>query len=1477
MPRTIPQPRGFYNRRLGQGLTRRDPTRTATLRKIFSNELRRRMSRLFADSWKLLEDNGLTENAFCPTGPGGGVDPTCSPDQISIQQAFDRMPFGDNPKGYTWASLSLTTLDSLLKTGKLGLIHDVGELSEDSVLSKVNSKKLNPLIVTKIGQRFLVVDGNHSLEAARRLRVDSVKAIVPKKSLLSLNAFCPTGKGGGQDNSCSPSNKGMSAPFEAVMGHWDAMRSKDAYKTMGKIWKSDYEGTRWFDYTPKPGTKAYKELDASIKSGELVREFEERFASEDKEVMMIIHPSSDDMYNRETAKVSVYTSSNRNEVTPHDQPLSGRILTHNHPDGANLSLSDVKTAVRKGVQEIRAVTPDGTVYSLKKAESYYKKPDGTQHKAVRGPGQDAIDKRLGEAIRKHVTLEEAQLPLGQQQAIYEKVWKAFTKEPFVSESAEGGQHYTRYEYTVSRRTENVFCPTGPGGGVDPTCSPSNKGTANVPQTPEEWEEHFQHINFLGTKRVVEDRAKEWKYHAPVNVENAVGRNFERGGVQWEEGGNCQLETGVVTIYSRSVGSSVENVERITNHELMHGTFEKVYDKYRRELGKITIDHIHMDGTLKAEHFNEFPTYGRIQALLENHGQFSLGKALQKEDGITDYSRAYWKDYEEGKVSYHIAVHETLAEIAAIHGTTGVIQGEKVWRDLYKGIRDEYRVLQGHQSRRRGPGIPKPVKNYSTETVYLDGDFRRVPPEQAVFIHWWDDAGSHWGTRKPPTNNFASTQFNVDEVGVLTAVHVIQSHLDSRDVLELETQPHITVRYGLHDQEASGVRALYDNQVPVRVKLGGLSLFQTPKADVLKIDVDSRSLPAIHGRLGLLPHTSTFPTYIPHLTVAYLRPGTGHKYVGKSGLEGTVLTFDKLVFSDDNRRQTTVSNAFCPTGPGGGQDNSCPPNRQAESSSLVVPVRYTGKKGTPVEVVHNPTEKTLKRLVKKERLKGLLDLKNGTWHFWSEEDGEHEDVARGMGLSSGNVFRDGIEYVRLYAIKDPLSLEARIATASHVDTPLPRTPFRVHNAFCPTGPGGGVDPTCSPKGGSSPVTKAIREYGPVLAESRQGGYTLRVHDENPKSEGQPAHISDEEKPFSGAGRMTIESPDGELVIAGKWMDWAEVHYPSDYTKLPKKDRAALEAQEQLKYDLQKNFHFHKERGGLVANTYDPVRYRVSKFVKEFTARVKSTVKDKPWWVGFINSGYQTGVGRAYDDLNKPALMTPEERKAYQAERRSFVRGVVKASGPTAQKLYASVEEDIDRITSQLGDKLRVQLKQALAEGLSLRKVAKGILAKVEEEGLRRATNVANYRTVEAHNEGQLAAFEDLGVTDIGVLVEWTVAGNPCPLCKPMAGVVLRPKDAHGLIPRHVHCQCCFEVVGSGFGADKEDLIVDRSGIRKAIKKSISRERKQGTWKDKLEATQWKGRSVRVEGRPLFNEEASPALRAFSQFVTSHKAAQVEETP
>ena len=48
-----------------------------------------------------------------------------------------------------------------------------------------------------------------------------------------------------------------------------------------------------------------------------------------------------------------------------DEKFVKSIITHNHPNGSGLSLADIKMFIGTRLSEVRAVTPEGTVYSIK--------------------------------------------------------------------------------------------------------------------------------------------------------------------------------------------------------------------------------------------------------------------------------------------------------------------------------------------------------------------------------------------------------------------------------------------------------------------------------------------------------------------------------------------------------------------------------------------------------------------------------------------------------------------------------------------------------------------------------------------------------------------------------------------------------------------------------------------------------------------------------------------------------------------------------------------------------------------------------------------------------------------------------------------------------------------------------------------------------------------------------------------------------
>jgi hypothetical protein len=100
---------------------------------------------------------------------------------------------------------------------------------------------------------------------------------------------------------------------------------------------------------------------------------------------------------------------------------------------------------------------------------------------------------------------------------------------------------------------------------------------------------------------------------------------------------------------------------------------------------------------------------------------------------------------------------------------------------------------------------------------------------------------------------------------------------------LENEPHTTLLYGLHnDVTLENVKGVIDNHTFDTCRVHNPSLFQNEKYDVLKFDVNGTNLHKVNDDLKQYPYTSDFPDYHPHLTVAYLKPWFGSRYIRKLG-------------------------------------------------------------------------------------------------------------------------------------------------------------------------------------------------------------------------------------------------------------------------------------------------------------------------------------------------------------------------------------------------------------------------------------------------------------------------------------------------------------------------------------------------------------------------------------------------------------------
>lgn len=126
---------------------------------------------------------------------------------------------------------------------------------------------------------------------------------------------------------------------------------------------------------------------------------------------------------------------------------------------------------------------------------------------------------------------------------------------------------------------------------------------------------------------------------------------------------------------------------------------------------------------------------------------------------------------------------------------------------------------------------------------------------------------------------------------------IQSYIEENDLYTgdgsdgrnygMETDPHCTLLYGLHEEVTlDQVKHILDQLQFHPLVLHNASTFNNPKYDVLKFDVrentkglwNQQSIFRANEALTKLPHTTDYPDFHPHSTIAYLKPGTGKKYV-----------------------------------------------------------------------------------------------------------------------------------------------------------------------------------------------------------------------------------------------------------------------------------------------------------------------------------------------------------------------------------------------------------------------------------------------------------------------------------------------------------------------------------------------------------------------------------------------------------------------
>jgi 2'-5' RNA ligase len=141
-----------------------------------------------------------------------------------------------------------------------------------------------------------------------------------------------------------------------------------------------------------------------------------------------------------------------------------------------------------------------------------------------------------------------------------------------------------------------------------------------------------------------------------------------------------------------------------------------------------------------------------------------------------------------------------------------------------------------------------------------------------------------GTPVTPATTESAREFSSTQVALpkehAEAVADAAARIPDADLADdgRETDPHVTVKFGLHTNDVEDVRRVLADEPPITVTLGKTSIFPAKEGaayDVVKVDVDSPDLHRLNKKIAdALPHTDTHPTYKPHVTLAYVKPGSG---------------------------------------------------------------------------------------------------------------------------------------------------------------------------------------------------------------------------------------------------------------------------------------------------------------------------------------------------------------------------------------------------------------------------------------------------------------------------------------------------------------------------------------------------------------------------------------------------------------------------
>jgi len=198
-------------------------------------------------------------------------------------------------------------------------------------------------------------------------------------------------------------------------------------------------------------------------------------------------------------------------------------------------------------------------------------------------------------------------------------------------------------------------------------------------------------------------AEKEGYRGKVNVINEDPEKFKVGNQNFDYAGT--FAGGKITVNQKVVDRT--DLPAVIAHEVMHDKWAYINDQ--RSLERAAMLNLNVDdykffftpnGSFRASQWPEFQRQFPVTALLAQTTGVGLPRGIPrkeenlaqmiKDDGVTDYSKAYWTPESLAQHGTDRAINETLAEITAARRNSYVHeQVSPLWWKLYNGINDIY--------------------------------------------------------------------------------------------------------------------------------------------------------------------------------------------------------------------------------------------------------------------------------------------------------------------------------------------------------------------------------------------------------------------------------------------------------------------------------------------------------------------------------------------------------------------------------------------------------------------------------------------------------------------------------------------------------------------------------------------------------------------------------------------------------------------